>query len=434
MTHQPDAAESAAAPYDAVLVLSFGGPERAEDVLPFLRQVTAGRGIPDERLRIVGQHYYDRGGRSPVNDLGRALAAALRDELGARGCPLPVALGNRNWEPWLVDALRELHDQGARRVVTVVTSAYSSYSSCRQYRENLADAVAALHAEGRDLAVDKVRVYATLPGFAGTMAELTADVVAGLPGERLGTTRVAHVTHSIPTPMQTGSGPVGDDEEGYVQQHLRVARLADEAVTARTGHEVPSALVCCSRSGAPGQPWLEPDVNDHLEQLAGEGSPTSSSPRSASCPTTWRWSTTWTPRRRPRPSGSGCACTGCRPWAPTRTSWRAWPTWCSSGPRRPGARRCRRRPSRVRPCGASALPDAAAGGRSAPPCAAADRSRGVRMGVMTDPLMPPPAPTCPPSNVSPSTSPAAAAGWSSTSGPTTSGSRPPRRAAPTSSP
>ncbi|WP_409485612.1 ferrochelatase [Arsenicicoccus dermatophilus] len=271
MTQQPDVTESTVAPYDAVLVLSFGGPEQPQDVLPFLRQVTAGRGIPDERLRIVGQHYYDRGGRSPVNDLGRALVAALHAELAARGCPLPVALGNRNWAPWLVDTLRELHDRGARRVVTVVTSAYSSYSSCRQYRENLADAVATLHAEGRELAVDKVRVYATLPGFAATMAGLTAQVVAGLPAERLATTRVAHVTHSIPTPMQTSSGPVGDEEEGYVQQHLRVARLADEAVTARTGRQVPSALVYCSRSGAPGQPWLEPDVNDHLEQLAGEG-------------------------------------------------------------------------------------------------------------------------------------------------------------------
>lgn len=258
-------------PYDAVLVLSFGGPERPEDVLPFLRQVTAGRGIPDERLAVVGQHYYDRGGRSPVNDLGRALVAALHDELGRRGAELPVVLGNRNWSPWLDDALRSLHDGGARRVVTVVTSAFSSYSSCRQYRENLSDAVDALGAEGRELVVDKVRVYATHPGFARTMAGLAADTAAGLPREVLPSTRMVHVTHSIPLWMQESSGPKDAPDVSYRHQHEQLAALVDATVEQRLGVPLPSTLAYCSRSGPPSQPWLEPDINEHLADLAAEG-------------------------------------------------------------------------------------------------------------------------------------------------------------------
>ena len=270
MTAHPDHS-APCDPYDAVLVLSFGGPERPEDVLPFLRQVTAGRGIPDERLAVVGQHYYDRGGRSPVNDLGRALVAELRDELGLRGVDLPVALGNRNWSPWLVDTLRTLHEAGARRVVTVLTSAFSSYSSCRQYRENLADAVSELAAEGRVLDVDKVRVYATHPGFARTMASLTADTAAALPREVLPSTRLVHVTHSIPRWMQDSSGPADAPDVSYRHQHEQLAALVDTTVEERLSVPVPSSLAYCSRSGPPSQPWLEPDINDQLEVLATEG-------------------------------------------------------------------------------------------------------------------------------------------------------------------
>ncbi len=127
-------------PYDAVLLLSFGGPEAPEEVMPFLRRVTAGRGIPDERLEQVGEHYHHFGGRSPINDQNRALIASLRAELDARGLDLPVLWGNRNSPPFLDDALREAHAEGHRRILVVTTSAYSCYSSCRQYRENLADA------------------------------------------------------------------------------------------------------------------------------------------------------------------------------------------------------------------------------------------------------------------------------------------------------
>ncbi|AKT52013.1 ferrochelatase [Arsenicicoccus sp. oral taxon 190] len=269
MTTDPSVGDPAR-PYDAVLLLSFGGPERLEDVMPFLRQVTAGRGIPDERLAVVGEHYVARGGKSPVNDLGRALAAALRTELAARGADLPVELGNRNWAPWAADTLRELHDGGARRVVTVLTSAYSSYSSCRQYREDLAGAQGTLADEGRSVTLDKVRPYWSHPGFADTMADLVADTVAAIPAERHATTHVAYVTHSIPTWMQESSGPPDDPAESYQAQHERLAARCDEVVR-RRATALPSSLVYCSRSGPPQQPWLEPDVNDHLESLAAAG-------------------------------------------------------------------------------------------------------------------------------------------------------------------
>src|SRR4051812_22332428 len=132
------------APYDAVLLLSFGGPEQPDDVMPFLRNVTAGRGIPDERLAEVAGHYHHFGGRSPINDQNRALLDALGAELDRRGLDRPLLWGNRNWAPYLTDALRDAHEAGHRRVLVLTTSAYSSYSSCRQYRENLADAVLAL--------------------------------------------------------------------------------------------------------------------------------------------------------------------------------------------------------------------------------------------------------------------------------------------------
>jgi len=131
-------------PYDAVLLLSFGGPEGPDDVLPFLENVTRGRGIPPERLAEVAEHYDAVGGRSPINDQNRQLLQALRAELDRRGEPQPLEWGNRNWAPFVVDALRRLHDGGARRVVALTTSAYSSYSSCRQYREDLAGALLTL--------------------------------------------------------------------------------------------------------------------------------------------------------------------------------------------------------------------------------------------------------------------------------------------------
>lgn len=255
-------------PYDAVMLLSFGGPEGPDDVIPFLENVTRGRGIPVERLREVATHYDAVGGKSPINDQNRALLEALRAELSARGHDIPVAWGNRNWAPYCVDALRGLAEGGAQRVLVVTTSAYSSYSSCRQYREDLADAVIALAAEGRAVAVDRVRAYYDHPGFAAQMTEATVAALESLPEDRLDAARLVFVTHSIPAAMDQSSGPNG---QAYAAQHAELAGLVADGVAARTGQGRPHDLVFCSRSGPPGQPWLEPDVNDHLRELATEG-------------------------------------------------------------------------------------------------------------------------------------------------------------------
>ena len=252
------------APYHAVLLLSFGGPEGPEDVLPYLENVTRGRGIPQARLAEVATHYLAFGGRSPINDQNRALLAALGRELAERGSDVPVLWGNRNWAPFLVDTLREAHEAGARRVLTVVTSAYSSYSGCRQYREDIAAALATLAAEGRRLTVDKVRNYADHPGFVEPVADAVRREAELLPeGARL-----VFVTHSVPVAMNDTSGPEGG---AYLAQHRAVSRWVAERVGRSSGRTPEWDLVFCSRSGPPGQPWLEPDVNDHLAALAAAG-------------------------------------------------------------------------------------------------------------------------------------------------------------------
>jgi ferrochelatase len=258
------------APYDTVLLLSFGGPEGPDDVMPFLRSVTAGRGVPDERLADVAEHYHLFGGRSPINDQNRALLAALTDEVRRRGSDVDVVWGNRNWSPYVTDVLRDAHARGARRVVTILTSAYSSYSSCRQYREDLAGALMTLDGEGIgldvDLHVDRVRQYYDHPGFAGPMTDATRDALAALPAGA----HVAFDTHSVPEAMDAGSGPHG---HAYSGQHLALAHTIATAIGERDGIEVPWSLVYCSRSGAPHQPWLEPDIGDHIRALAAQGAP-----------------------------------------------------------------------------------------------------------------------------------------------------------------
>lgn len=262
------------APYDAVLLLSFGGPERPEDVIPFLENVTRGRGIPTERLEAVAGHYHRFGGRSPINDQNRALLSALRAEFDARGLRhLPVYWGNRNWDPYLVDALRTAHDAGARRVAVLVTSAYASYSGCRQYRENLADALAELKEEGRTLAVDKIRHYFNHPGFVEPAVDAVIDALGrfGPPGSpSRDRARLLFVTHSVPSADAAASGPNGG---AYIAQHEDVAASVAAAVSVRTGHPAGWDLAYCSRSGPPAQPWLEPDANDRLRMLHADGVP-----------------------------------------------------------------------------------------------------------------------------------------------------------------
>ncbi|MFD9128038.1 ferrochelatase [Kitasatospora sp. NPDC059571] len=265
-------------PYDALLLLSFGGPEGPEDVVPFLENVTRGRGIPKERLVEVGKHYFLFGGVSPINEQNRELLAALRKDFADHGLDLPVYWGNRNWAPYLVDALREIAADGHRRVLVLATSAYAGYSGCRQYRENLADALAVLAAEGLpELTVDKLRHFYNHPGFVEPMIGAALAAIASLPAEVRDGAHLAFTTHSVPNAMADSSGDPADPARGrpggaYVAQHLDVARLIADGVAAATGiADRPWRLVYQSRSGAPHVPWLEPDICDHLEELHGAG-------------------------------------------------------------------------------------------------------------------------------------------------------------------
>ena len=256
--------------YDALLLLSFGGPEGPDDVLPFLENVTRGRGIPRERLTDVAEHYLHFGGRSPINDQNRALLSALRGELAARGTDLPLYWGNRNWAPYLTDTLREAHEAGARRVLAVLTSAYSSYSGCRQYREDIARAVTALAEEGREVVVDKIRHYFNFPGFVQANADAVLAAYAELDGDVRAGSRLVFVTHSVPDAMDQVAGP---DGHAYTGQHRDLCAAVVARVAAARGSDPEWDLVYCSRSGSPTQPWLEPDVNDHLRELHAKGVP-----------------------------------------------------------------------------------------------------------------------------------------------------------------
>ncbi|MEO7447540.1 MAG: ferrochelatase [Humibacillus sp.] len=262
------------APYDAVLLLGFGGPEAPEEVLPFLRRVTAGRGIPDERLAEVGKHYHLFGGRSPINDQNRALVAALEAELASRDLAVPVFWGNRNSAPYLDEALREVHAAGHRRVVIVTTSAYSCYSSCRQYRENLANADATLHEEGIELQIDKVGPYAPRPGYTAANLERLVESLRALDGAPDEEVALLFVTHSIPSTMDDTSGPGDGEGQLYQRQHRAVAAALTEGANEALGRHLTGELVFCSRSGPPTQPWLEPDVGDRIEELAASGTRT----------------------------------------------------------------------------------------------------------------------------------------------------------------
>ncbi|MBA3310510.1 MAG: ferrochelatase [Nocardioidaceae bacterium] len=253
------------APYDALLLVSFGGPERPADVVPFLENVTRGRRVPRERLVEVGQHYFSFGGRSPINDQCRALIRAARADLSEHGVDIPIYWGNRNWDPFLADSVEQMRADGVTRAAAFVTSAYSSYAGCRQYREDLYDAVGAPASPPR---VDRLRHYFNHRGFVSSFVETTCTALEQLPAGERRQARLVFVTHSIPTAMAETSGPDGG---AYVAQHLSAAGLVANGVESRTGAAHEWDLVYCSRSGAPDTPWLQPDVNDHLERLGGAG-------------------------------------------------------------------------------------------------------------------------------------------------------------------
>jgi ferrochelatase len=248
--------------YDALLLVSFGGPEGVDDVMPFLETVTAGRGVPRERLEEVAEHYYHFGGVSPINGQNRALLAALRADFKANGLEMPIYWGNRNWTPTLTEALTRMRDDGVRNAIAILTSAYASFSSCRQYL----DAIERARTEIGDDAphVDRLRQYFNHPGFVEPMADGVRAALKELPESLAAQAHLAFVAHSIPSVMQASSGPNG---ELYAAQLEEATRLVAAAVGG--GHEV--TLSYCSRSGAPTTPWLEPDICDRLDAIAKEG-------------------------------------------------------------------------------------------------------------------------------------------------------------------
>ncbi|TLP74075.1 ferrochelatase [Nesterenkonia sphaerica] len=263
--------------YDAILLAGFGGPEGQEDVIPFLRNVTRGRGIPDERLEEVATHYRHFGGVSPINEHNRQLRQALVEELRRRGMDHPVYWGNRNWDPYLEDAVKDAAANGHTRLLAFATSAYSSYSSCRQYREDFARALKETGLEGV-VRIDKIRQFFDVPGFVQPFAEGVATALQdfasdGYAPEQI---RILFATHSIPTADAERSGPqeleLGEGG-AYAAQHKAVGAQIMDQLT-ETGTATPQTqweLVYQSRSGPPSQPWLEPDVCDRIAELPAEG-------------------------------------------------------------------------------------------------------------------------------------------------------------------
>lgn len=238
--------------YDALLVVSFGGPESRDDVIPFLENVLRGRNVPRERMLAVAEHYYHFEGKSPINQQTRELIAAVENELGRNGPKLPVYWGNRNWHPMLADTLRKMKQDGIRRALAFVTSAYSSYSGCRQYLEDITRARKEIGTGAPE--IDKLRAYFNHPGFVEATEERLRDAVAQLPPHAQKNAQIVYVAHSIPLSMANTCDYVRQLEEVRKLVSLRLAITND-------------ALVYQSRSGAPGQPWLEPDILDYLREV-----------------------------------------------------------------------------------------------------------------------------------------------------------------------
>jgi ferrochelatase len=243
--------------YDALLVVSFGGPDGPDDVIPFLENVLRGRNVPRERMLEVAEHYYLFGGRSPINEQNRQLIAALERELAEHGPKLPLYWGNRNWHPLLPDTLRQMAAEGVKRALAFVTSAFSSYSGCRQYREDITrgqELVASGAPPVTPPAVDKLRVFYNHPGFIEPMIERTSAALEQLPSHRREQATLVFTAHSIPQVMA--------DNCRYEAQLHEACRLVAEGLGRNLWH-----LAYQSRSGPPQQPWLEPDIGDFLRRM-----------------------------------------------------------------------------------------------------------------------------------------------------------------------
>ena len=238
--------------YDAVLVVSFGGPESKEEVIPFLETVLRGRNVPRERLLTVAEHYYHFDGKSPINQQMRDLIATLKTELERNGPKLPIYWGNRNWHPFLTETLQKMKEDGIRQAVGFVTSAYSSYSGCRQYLEDIARAQSEVGVGAPE--VDKLRAFFNHPLYVEVTIERVRDALLALPAEARQNVQIVYTAHSIPVSMA--------DTSDYVRQLEEVRRLVSESLGQKN-----EALVYQSRSGSPGQPWLGPDVLEHLREV-----------------------------------------------------------------------------------------------------------------------------------------------------------------------
>ncbi len=237
--------------YDALLVVSFGGPEKPADVMPFLENVLRGRNVPRQRMLEVAAHYEQFGGRSPINDQVRSLIRALQSLLGAEGPRLPVYWGNRNWRPMLADALRQMKTDGIGRALAFMTSAFSSYSGCRQYLEDIERARQEAGPGAPEVA--KLRVFYNHPGFIEAMTQRAAEALDVIPAGGRDAAELIFTAHSIPVAMAENCR--------YQAQLAEASRLVSEAVGRRQFR-----LVYQSRSGPPQQPWLEPDICDYLRE------------------------------------------------------------------------------------------------------------------------------------------------------------------------
>jgi len=241
--------------YDAILVVSFGGPEAKEEVIPFLETVLRGRNVARERLLTVAEHYYHFEGKSPINQQTLELIAALRAELEKSGPRLPIYWGNRNWHPFLAETLNKMKRDGVRRALAFVTSAYSSYSGCRQYREDIARAQSEAGAGAPE--IDKLRPFFNHPGFIEATVDRVREAIDSVPANARENLQIVYTAHSIPLSMANTSD--------YVKQLEEVRRLVSGALERKN-----DALVYQSRSGSPGQPWLEPDILDYLRRVKAE--------------------------------------------------------------------------------------------------------------------------------------------------------------------
>ena len=264
---EPSSAPAPAGRREALLVLGFGGPEGHDDVMPFLLNVTRGRGIPPERLEEVAEHYHHFGGVSPINEQNKALIGALETELRSVGVDMPVYWGNRNWAPYVEDAWRQMAEDGIEHAYVLATSAYASFSGCRQYHEDVARARVALESDPTAPAgptAEKLPHYFDASGFVQANADALAAAITSLPAELRDGARLVATAHSIPNAMAAVAGPQGG---AYEAELMAAAQAVVDAAAPGRSFD----LVWQSRSGPPSVPWLEPDVNDHLRALAESG-------------------------------------------------------------------------------------------------------------------------------------------------------------------